>query len=352
MNEGLRALLLVLAGLVVILVVLLIALRASEKIRERRETERADRIRQLLLAALLGDPDESVAAFAELRRRRGGAWRHIESQALAMLPKIKGYAHDLLVELLLSRGAGDQALARLRSRSAVTRARGAYQLGALAPPRALRPLLTALRDQEFVVRRTAVRALGQLADPAAVSPLLASVVADQALTRDVLAALGRIGGGAADSLREDLESSLDRRDQPRRAVLAAMALGLVGDVSAAPVLSRALAADDLPGVPAAAAEALGELGIPTAVPALTQALSHEDEVLRIEAARALGQISDPASVPGLTRALGSGAQQVDRAVAAALLRMGDPGLRALARHTSSYATEALAVHSIRSGVRA
>ena len=77
------------------------------------------------------------------------------------------------------------------------------------------------------------------------------------------------------------------------------------------------------------------------------AVLSDDPDLRVAAARALGRISDPAAVPGLAHALDGAGHDSDRAVAAALLRLGTRGLAALEDHSSPYAAEALAVHSVR-----
>jgi HEAT repeat protein len=344
-------LVLVVAGLVVLsLIVTLVMVRAGMELVERRRARRAGEVRALLLTALLGEPDETEDALAALRSRRGRAWAHIEEQAFRMLPKVKGDAHLALVELLLSRGASARAEANANSRSGVRRSRGAYQLGALGRQGAVGTLLALLSDGRFVVRRMAVRALGQIRDPEAVGPLLDAVDEDPALARDVMAAFQRIGPDAAPPLRGDLETQLTALPAAavgRRGALAAAALGLLGDVGATGLLTRALADTRQPGLAAAAAEALGQLGVPGAVGELIAALSATDEELRLQAARALGRIGDASVVPGLAQTLGTGSHEVERAVAAALLRLGPAGQDALAVHGSPYAAEALAVHRLR-----
>ena len=347
MSEGLRLLLLVLGGLTVVLVVVLVVVRVLTELIERVTARRQDEVRRLLLTALLGEADESADALTTLRSREGRSWRRVEEQAFTMLPKIKGDSRELLVTLLLSRGAAYHAHANATARSMVRRSRGAHQLGALGQSDGVRVLLGLLEDRRFLVRRTTVRGLGQVGDPISVVPLLDAVTTDPALTRDVIAALQRIGPPAAPYLRRELRGVRDALPLGRRAALVATALGLLGDVRAADQLVEALGAGQHPGLPAAAAEALGQIGVPAAVPALVAALRDESEELRVSAARALGQISDAAAVDGLVAALGSDRREADRAAAAALLRLGASGLRALEAHPSQYAAEALAVHRIR-----
>ena len=131
MSEGLRLLLLVLGGLTVVLVVVLVVVRVLTELVERVTARRQDEVRRLLLTALLGEADESADALTTLRSREGRSWRRVEEQVFTMLPKIKGDSRELLVTLLLSRGAAYHAHANATARSMVRRSRGAHQLGAL-----------------------------------------------------------------------------------------------------------------------------------------------------------------------------------------------------------------------------
>lgn len=351
MNESLRPLLLtllaLLGGLAVLLVLVLVVVRATGELLERRSRRRSDELRHLILTALLGEPEESQQARTALLARQGRAWQQVEQQGFAMLPKIKGDAHEALVLLLQSRGAARHAYDNAQARSLVRRSRGAYQLGALGDADALSTLVDLLACKHFLVRRTAVRALGQIRDAAAVGPLLDAVTADQALVRDVVAALQRIGPAAVPHLRRDLVDLVEHEHEGRRGALVATVLGLNGDLASVGVLVAAVEQGKRPAIRAAAAEALGEIGAPAAVPALVAALTSDDAEVRVESAEALGKISDVGAVPALTSVLGSGIHEVDRAAAGALLRIGAPGIAVLERHPSPYAREALALHPIR-----
>jgi len=341
----------------VLLVVVLLLARLTGAARARHREEQRHALRVLLLSALLGEPPESDTAAAELKCRTGRSWQRVEEAAFALLPKIKGRSHAALVTLLTDRGAAVRATARARSWSMVRRARGAYQLGALARSESLPVLLDLLCDRHFLVRRGAVRALGALRSPEAVRPLLDAVVADDALARDVVAAIARIGTPASAVLREMVQEVLVPGHQPptpapgappvRRAAVAATGLGKVGDVGASSLLVRALRDRSHPGLAEAAADALGQLGAPDAVRPLLDAVAESRPTLRLAAARALGSISDRSAAAGLATALEGSSHDDARAIAAALLRLGRDGLAALESSESPYAAEALAVHGLR-----
>jgi hypothetical protein len=350
-NDPLRTVLLtlltLLGSLAALLVVVLVVVRSTGELRERLARRRRDELRHLILTALLADPQESLRAQQVLAGREGRAWRQVEQQAFAMLPKIKGDSHGTLVSLLLSRGAAARAHDNARARSLVRQSRGAYQLGALGDPHAVPTLLDLLRSRHFLVRRTAVRALGQVGDPLAVRPLLDAVSGDPALVRDVVAALQRIGPGAVPDLRRDLESLLGSERGGRRGPLVVTVLGLHGDLGSVSVLVSALDETRDPALRSAAAEALGAIGARAAVPVLVSALRGSESAVRIQAAVALGRIGDCSAVPALAQALGGGGHEASRALAGALVRLGGDGLAALEAHASPYAAEALAVHRMR-----
>jgi hypothetical protein len=350
-NEPLRALLLtlllVLGGLTVLLVVVLLVVRSTKDAAERLTRHRRDDLRRQVLTALLGEGQESARAVATLRSRDGRAWRLVERQAFAMLPKVKGDSRRSLVTLLDSRGAVARAHGNARARSTVRRSRGAYQLGALGDSSAVPALQELLASSHFLVRRTAVRALGQVGDPIAVPSLLDAVTRDPALVRDVVAALQRIGPDASPYLRKDLAFLVRAEHSGRRGALVATVLGLHGDIGSAPILVDALERGHQASLRSAAAQALGEIGVPGAVPALVRALDGEEPLLRRGAATALGRIGDTSAVPALAATLGSGGHEVDRAVAGALLKLGRAGVQALESHGSPYAGVALAVHRMR-----
>jgi len=342
-------LLVVLGVTALVMVVGLVALRVGRELNDRRRETKHAEVRQVILTALMGEPGEASRARTGLRNRTGPAWSEVEDQAFAMIPKVKGDSHDALVSLLLSKGASARAAAYTRSRSQVRRARGAHRLGALAQGDALPVLFGLLHDKAFLVRRMAVRALGRVGNPLAVPSLLDALTDDPRLTRDVLAAVGRLGPAASPMLRCELLRSLSEPVDNRRAALTAVGLGLLGDVSAAPLLTVALEDRDQPGLAVAAAEALGAIGAPEAVGPLLRAMRDQDPELRTAAAKALGSVGDVRAANRLAESLRDRHHLTSRAVAGALLRLGDPGRQALRASPSPYAAEALAVHAVRQG---
>ncbi|MBD8870111.1 HEAT repeat domain-containing protein [Nocardioides donggukensis] len=347
--NGLALLVASLCLITVGLIVGLLFLRFTSDLRERRRARRHAQRRDQVMMLIMGEPEEAAAAQASLDALPPSAWPATEEQIFALLPKVRGESRLVLVGLLSSRGAAERARQLLSSRSVVRRCRGAYRLGALHPADATASLLPRLGDHSFLVRRVTVRALGSVADPEAVGPLFDSCGSDTRLTRDLVSALERIGTAGAPRLREVLAVPSGRRDA-RHAEIAAIVLGLLGDVSAVPLLLDALG-DEAPGLRAAAAEALGRIGVPQAIPGLTAALDEPEELVRRSAAAALGDIGDPRAAEGLDRALTEASRLTSRAIAAALLALGDPGRETLRRNPSPYAAEALAVQGLRGGLR-
>lgn len=332
------------------LVVLLVALRMTSDRREARRSRRQAVVRDQVLTLVLGEEDEARAAEQHLLALDGRHWDEAEDQVFTMLPKISGEARTMLIGLVTARGAAARAVRLLQSRSAVRRCRGAHRLGALRSREAVPALLGHLTDRSFLVRRVAVRALGAIGEPAVVTEVLAVCADDPRLTRDVVHALERIGSPGAEAMRAAVAQVPTMESEVHRAELAAIGLGLVGDVRAVPLLVAAL---DSPvaALRAAAAEALGRIGAPQAIDGLVAALEDDEDLVRRAAAGALGDIGDPRAAPGLGAALSTAPRLTSRTLAAALLRLGEDGHRTLRGHASPYAAEALAVHGLRGAVR-
>ncbi len=106
---------------------------------------------------------------------------------------------------------------------------------------------------------------------------------------------------------------------------AAMALGDMGDRSAAGPLAKALSDEDA-GVRREAAKALGYLKDPATTQALVGALSDTDANVRFYAAYALGEIREPAASAALLRALRDADWNVRHQAAWSLREIGDPSV--------------------------
>ena len=326
----------------VALIVSLLVLRSTARRLASTRAERQAEVRALLFSALMGEPDEAVAARADLGRRHGSAWTVAEEQAFGMLPKIKGHSRIALVQVLDDKGAAARAVAKTARWSWVQRCQGAYELGALGARDGVPVLLPMLDDASFVVRRVAVRALGAIGDASSVPSLLHVAGEEPRLTNDLVFALDRMGLDAAPALRAELERSLVQRGGGgRQAELAATGLGLIGDIGCGRLLVRALVEGREP-LQVAAAEALGRLGVPEGLPALVAALDADDEGVKIAAARALGELAAEQAAEPLARWVDSDHHELGRLAAASLARLPS-GTEKLRSSTSPYAQEALAL---------
>jgi HEAT repeat protein len=202
-------------------------------------------------------------------------------------------------------------------------------------------LVRLLADRDREVRAVAVRALGSLADPAAAPALVAGLLRRPPLPHHlVMDALRRIGPDALPVLSA---TATHPDDRVRAHVVEAM--GLVGAVSAAPILVEVLRADSVPEVRVRAARALGRLGAPVAVDALLEALAdHEPTALRITAAQALGALGAVRAVPALAGLVGDPAHWVAHTAAGALVAAGPQGVAAL-RQVAEDPDPAAATHA-------
>lgn len=106
---------------------------------------------------------------------------------------------------------------------------------------------------------------------------------------------------------------------PRTRKIAAYFLGFETAPEHADKLMPLLDDDEAQG---AAIRTLGKWKVRSAVPGILPFLSHEKEVRRIIAANALGDIGDPSAIPALIGALGDGAFTVREAAAKSLVRLG------------------------------
>src|SRR5689334_20450129 len=97
-------------------------------------------VRRRRVAALGAGPRRALLAFVADNGEEGAedliaipedAWQAALPAALGLLGKLRGEAHAALVSVFLHRGAARIALADLRARSSVRRARAAQLLGDL-----------------------------------------------------------------------------------------------------------------------------------------------------------------------------------------------------------------------------
>ena len=337
------------AVLSVLCFITLVLTRATKDRLEKRRAVRAATIRGHVFDLVMGEDAEVASAQSWLGATRGSRWNHVEQQLFAMLPKLKGDGRAVIIGVLLARGAEQHAVGLSRSRSAVRRCRGTYRLGMLGLGAHFELIVRLLADRKFLVRRVAVRALGNLGDPRAVRPLLVLGQHDNRLARDLVFALGRMGGAVAPELRRVLAEEIDSGEHLHLDPAAAV-LGLLGDTDSVEILAVGLRSEN-PSFAGACAEALGRIGSPEAIPALVEALLDFRPNVRAAAAHALGAVGSSAALSNLIDVVDEEEPQVSRQAAQALLDLGPAARELLERSESAYAVEALALDKIRLGRR-
>ncbi len=313
----------ILIGAVVLIAAAIAGVRVLRKVRHRRRAALAAGPRRALLAFVA---DNGEHGSHDLVTIPDDAWRAAEPGALALLGKLRGEAHLALVSVFLERGVARSALAELRSRSRVRRARAAQVLGDLELRQAVPELCRLLTDRHDEVRVVAVRALGRIGDPAAAWRIIASLDrGDPVPSLLATHALVQLGAEA----EVTLSAALDHPQARVRAVCLD-ALGLLGATGSVHRIARVLRDDAYLDVRVAAATNLGKLGTRSALEPLTLALSpSRPAALRAAAAQALGDLGASGAVPILAGLLGDDEFQVAHEAAHALRRLGQTGIGAL-----------------------
>lgn len=337
------------AAVCVALSLAIVLRRGGRERARRREDALAEPYRQLLVPLVVRDDVDQrhLQTLLDVDER---TWAALEPIVVAMVRKLRGEAREVLVDLLDRRGTIARLQRRLRSRSAVRRARAAELLGLLgehAPRADLERIL--LTDHDPEVRIVAARALGEVGDPASAGPLLAAVSGVRAVPLRIVArSLARVGPGAAGVLVEAMTSA----EATARAV-AAEILGLGGAVTAVGVLSSHALRDPDDDVRIRCARALGRIGVPSALPVLRRcAAPGEPSALRAVSARAIGDIGGPEAVRTLVLLLADHEHRVASNAARALSGLGPAAVEILKQVATSheagarYAAEALAVRSL------
>jgi HEAT repeat protein len=336
----------VLTAACVVVAIALVTLRVARDRAELRRRELRAPVWRDVLVLSTGEAEETADAFERLLALAPAERAAVEEDAFALVPKLRGTARERLREVLRHWGAAQDAVRLSRSRSSVRRCRGLYRLGVLADGSRRDDVLARLDDRDFAVRRTAVLALGAFPEPVVVERLLHRAAQEPRLRADFLASVDRIGAPAVAVLRRGLTHSLAATPGgDRRGFLAAEALGLVGAVSAVPVLEQALhqASEELE---LACIHALGMLGAASSVVALAGPLDHPNPELRRAAARALGLIGGAWAVPALGNVLFDDNVEVARAAANALRQCGPVGRDLLGSSSAPVAREVAALAAL------
>ena len=175
-----------------------------------------------LLVALVADEGQDPVYVERLLALDDRVWRALEPVVVSMVRKLRGGARTALVELLERRGTIDRLVKRLHGAGAVGRARSAELLGLLG----------------------------------------------------------------AHAPREELEHLLEHDRDPEVRIVAARALGEIGDPASTKILVRCVAGTH-PVPMRIVARSLARLG-PGATPVLVTAMSAQDPAARAVAAEILG----------------------------------------------------------------
>jgi PAS domain S-box-containing protein len=191
-------------------------------------------------------------------------------------------------------------------------------------PPAIEPLIQLLNDKDNDARREAAGALGMIGDPRAVMPLITLIQPDNLKTDNERKDEELDIFSNFDDFDLDFETDYPESEQDVSVrIVAAGALGMIGDPRAADPLISTLADHD-DAIRRAAASALGKIGAPRAVMPLISALEDHNSDVRREAAEALGMIGDPRATTALISALDDQHSEVRREAAGALGKIGDP----------------------------
>jgi len=273
------------------------------------------------LIAIASDEDEDGQSKAVLHAVTTSNWKRLRPSVIAFLPKVRGTAAEDLGELLRSHGEIERAVGMLTSRSAFRRARAAYLLGLVRDPNLARLVMPLLRDSDADVRMVTTRSLGisgeasaaigilralrtsrrriGLPDWVAVEALLAmgaeiapaleiGLTSNFAAVRNVCAQVA--GHGRFFSTAPQLCTLLDTASEIAVRISAAMALGRIGDSSAAVVLARNTNSSASTELRRTCATALGALGRSEGLDTLAELLGDRDRRLAQIAADSLVRI--------------------------------------------------------------
>lgn len=317
MSAALIVAILALAGIFGLLLATIVVSRARTDRQRNREAKLRPGIENDL-ALFLADPDaDDPAAPASVEGRL--LFRDI---AIETIIELTGRERERLSALLERAGIVDETARELAAKRRLTRLHAAEFLAEMRSRRAGEALLIALLDPDPDVRLASARALAELGDDEFVEPLIAAANEDAedrpgaaaavmlaigtnnpdgletAVAEHCTPALRRLGVAVIAERRlaqfaPELRAMLSSEDAELVA-RAARGLGAIGDIDAVDELLTLLEDESRPGFcRVVAANALGGIGDPRAVPALSAALERGDWILRDRAAASLGLLGDP-----------------------------------------------------------
>ncbi|HEX3005835.1 MAG TPA: HEAT repeat domain-containing protein [Angustibacter sp.] len=306
-----------------------LAIVARRGLRERahRRARALAEPHRQLLVALVVDDDVDQAHLATLLRLDAATWAALEPVVVSMVRKLRGEAREVLVDLLDRRGTIARLTRRLSSRGAVRRARSAELLGLLG---------------EHAPRAELERLLVRDHDPE-VRIVAARALGEIGDPASAPALLSAVSGPHAVPMRivarslarlgpgaaTALVEAMTSAEAPARAV-AAEILGLGGAVTAVGVLSSHALRDPDDDVRIRCARALGRIGVPSALSVLRRCVEPEEPAaLRAVAARAVGDVGGAEAVRLLRPLLADVEHRVASNAARSLAGLGLVGLAVL-----------------------
>ena len=282
-----------------------------------------------LLVALVVDDTPDQAAIGRVLGADKREWRALEPHIIAMIRKLRGDGRDVLVGLLDQRGTVQRLSRRLHQVGAVRRARAAELLGLLGE-HAPREQLEHLALHD---RDPEVRVVAARALGEIGDPRSARALLAAAVGPKAvpLRVAARSLARLGTAAAPDLVHDLVHGQLAARAVSAEI-LGLLGATTAAAALAVAAEQDQALDVQIRSVRALGRIGVPAALPVLQRcAAADQPAPMRAVAARAIGDVGGPTAIEVLGRLLDDGSHRVASNAARALGRLGDRALPTLRR---------------------
>ena len=337
--------------------VILLGIVVKQAVRNRRTRREAARHESLMALALeyIEEPEFLPAFKAQLKPED----QRLLVQLFAdLLPKVRGDYADKVVLLMREMGLRDRCLALLHSRKWWKRADAAAVLGWFNEPQVIGALENALDDPQVEVRLESARALARLKAIKSVAGLVARLaVVDATHSLGVQEIFRSLGPGAITELASVLDSDVPEHVK----MLAADALGHIGDPRAVPALlrlfqnpgrsggtihehkarrgriyaDRSQPANASVALRLAVVQALSVLVDPRALDAILAALEDPIWEVRAQAAHCASQLGSPEVIPRLAGLLADEHWWVRFHAAEALFKLGEAGLLALREATGS-----------------
>lgn len=311
------------------LAVLVIRRKAADQAKTRAR-ERAAELRRFFLAVLRSPlaPDETA-----LLNITPADWPVVMVTALDLLRTITGEDRDRVIAVLrlwkLDRYLSDTVATGDRGR----RIQALSLMGHLSDVASFQTLMDCTQDSNIYVQMTALRALSRRGVGEDVDTVIGALhnaaQASPALLADVLKRFGPDAGPALKRLAES-----DAAEDVRLAAI--RALGLLGLISAGPVLSVQLKSYS-PEIRCAAIRALARIGDIRFGDGIVLRLGDEEARVRSDAAQAIGKLKLKTALPRLAQLLDDPEWQVRLDAAEAMIQLGPASvaiLKARARHST------------------